>query len=429
MTTMIIGDPSAGGPALHPPRRLHRGHFAFMRALIQGMDERAAWTRYLQEEGESSDQRRLRSTIVWIKDTFAAAARREHRPGTARLILLDPEHFTRRAAMELPSLEEFALAQGLEDFSEEEQIEAYLASYPQAAAKGRGGGSDGVARRGRLIARQLEALRWLERLVIHDPKPLDGVEAWLSPTLSARLRRQGILTLQDLAETINRHGARWWSRVPGIGLHKAGRLVEWLQAHAPLLQLTIGAHAVTPRGKLPEQVLRDLVAPATALRPLEKLVLPSDLDGRAGTNRAPSRAQLAMGTDREAVETWIAAKAASGNTTIARGQPQALTATQRSYRKEGERLLLWAVLERGKALSSLDGKDLMAYRDFLAAPPPAWCGPRSHPRWSPQWRPLEGPLSPSALRQAVVILHGLFAWLVRQGYLQTNPCGALLSKR
>ena len=64
-----------------------------------------------------------------------------------------------------------------------------------------------------------------------------------------------------------------------------------------------------------------------------------------------------------------------------------LTSTQRSYRREAERLLLWAVLERGKALSSLSGEDATDYRAFLAHPPVDWCGPRHHQRRSPIWRP------------------------------------------
>ena len=36
-------------------------------------------------------------------------------------------------------------------------------------------------------------------------------------------------------------------------------------------------------------------------------------------------------------------------------------ATQRAYRKEAERLILWAIVERGKALSSLNTEDAVAY--------------------------------------------------------------------
>ena len=72
-----------------PPRKLHVGHFPFMRAVVQGLDAQAMWERYLRIEGEASDLRVVRSTIRWICDAFAVAARREQRPGTARLVLLD----------------------------------------------------------------------------------------------------------------------------------------------------------------------------------------------------------------------------------------------------------------------------------------------------------------------------------------------------
>ena len=84
-------------------RRLHRSHFAFMRALAQGLDARQSWERYLRLEGEATDLRTVRKTVAWIRDAFAAAATREHKPGTARLILLDASRFALAPA--LPSQE------------------------------------------------------------------------------------------------------------------------------------------------------------------------------------------------------------------------------------------------------------------------------------------------------------------------------------
>lgn len=81
-----------------------------------------------------------------------------------------------------------------------------------------------------------------------------------------------------------------------------------------------------------------------------------------------------------------------------------LSATERAYRREAERLLLWSILERKKALSSLSLEDATAFSAFLRSPPSSWCGPRHRQRWSPSWRPLEGPLAPAALRHALNIL-------------------------
>ncbi|SDZ70760.1 Site-specific recombinase XerD [Variovorax sp. YR266] len=398
-----------------PPRKLHRGHFAFMRALAQGVDERASWDRYLRLEGEHVDLRTVRRTIAWIRDAFAAAARREQKPGTARLILLDPERFT--AVPALPSLAEFALARGMEDFSEAEQIEAYEAAFGRAGAGGRsrsaGGGQ--TLRRARVIERQLEALRWLEGLVAQDPRPGDSVAAWLHPVLAERLERAGFATLAALVERINDAGARWWVHVPGVGERKAARVLDWVHANERVLGLRIGVHAAQPRAQLSPSALAQVVPAATALVPYEKFVLPAGLDGRAGTCRAPREVcRLAAANDHEAINAWLASKGG--------GAVKApLSSTQRSYRKEAERLLLWAVLERGKAMSSLTGEDAGAYQAFLAKPPVAWCGPRHHQRWSPMWRPLEGALTPVALRQSLVILRSLFAFLASQGYVTGNP--------
>jgi site-specific recombinase XerD len=100
-----------------------------------------------------------------------------------------------------------------------------------------------------------------------------------------------------------------------------------------------------------------------------------------------------------------------------------LSHTQRAYRKEGERFLLWAVVERRKPLSSMTTEDCAAYRAFLADPQPCsrWCGQRNRERWSPLWRPFEGPLSLAAQRQAITILKNLYAFWVDKNYAMGNP--------
>lgn len=412
-----------------PARKLHRGHFAFMRALAQGLDERASWDRYLRLEGEHADLRTVRRTVAWIRDEFAAAARREHRPGTARLILLDPDRFAPAAA--LPSLAEFAAEQGMEDFSEAEQLEAYESAYPDGSGRGRAGqgsarqdrASARPSRRTRVIEHQLQALRWLEDLVVQDPRPGDSVATWLHPGLAARIERAGFPTLLLLIERINGIGARWWVQVPGVGERKAARILDWLHANEEVLGVRVGAHVAHPRAHLTPSVLACVVPAATALLPFEKFVLPATLDGRAGHYRAPAAQCLLRATnDHEAIGAWLACKRPGPSTGKTAGE---LSSTQRSYRKEAERLLLWAVLERKKALSSLSVEDASAYRSFLADPPSNWCGPRHHQRWSPLWRPLEGGLTPTALRQSLIILRSLYAFLMSQSYLMGNPFAAV----
>ncbi|QBR02600.1 tyrosine-type recombinase/integrase [Paraburkholderia pallida] len=149
-----------------------------------------------------------------------------------------------------------------------------------------------------------------------------------------------------------------------------------------------------------------------APRPLDALELPADLDGRDGANRAHGRMQIAAANDLDAIRAWLARVADS-------------KATFETYRKESERLLLWAIVQLGKALSSLTHEDLVAYQHFLADPQPAarWVagGGRKHARDDARWRPFYGPLSAASQRQAMVILNALFSWLVSAGYLAGNP--------
>jgi site-specific recombinase XerD len=438
----------AGSPASNN-RRLHAGHFAFMRALVQGVDVTAAWDRYLRIEGESSDARAVRSTIAWIRDEFAAAAQRHARYGLARLVRLDSARLAAGAQARLPALEDFALDRGLEDFSQAEQLEVFEAEYRQVLRRTR--------RRQRLIERQLEALGWLEsltaqpqrtrRAAAQPPRAIDSVDVWINPLLARHLKRAGLATLGQVVERINGIGRRWYAPIRGLGAVKAERILSWLRNHEASIAASgpgvLGVHVDRPRSQVSRAELAAVLPPATDIRPLEKLIIPAALDG-SGTSLRPPQGDCQLGAcnDVQAVLAWLGAKAAPAPRPLAHtaaGQGAApaggsagiaplealgkLSHTQRAYRKEAERLLLWALIERHKPLSALSVEDCAAYRDFLRDPQPRerWCAPRSRERWSPLWRPFEGPLSAAAQRQALRILGNLFNFLVRQNYLAANP--------
>lgn len=380
-----------------------------MRALTQGIDPRKAWDRYLQLEGESIDARRVRSTIAWIRNEFAAAAKREDRPGTARLVLWDISSVPDTPAA--PSLDEFATANGLEDFSIAEQEAAYAEAFGGPTAK--------RSPRARLIERQLRALYWLEELVADDPRPGDGVGAWFASSLALRLEKAGIPTLFALVERINAIGMRWWASIPGIGATKGQRIQAWLVENSAALGLALGSHVAIKRSALTTVDLNVVVAAKTGLVPIEKFVLPEGLSGKSGRFRAPPQlCSLSATNDLQAIEAWLSSKRSGSH-------GAELTPTQRSYRKEAERLMLWSILERGLPISSLTAEDAIEFAAFLQSPPGSWCGPRHHERWSPLWRPLEGPLSASALRQAITVLRGLYTFLVAQNYTIANPFAAV----
>lgn len=399
-----------------------------MRAVVQGLPTHEVWDRYLRVEGTHTDARSVAGTIAWIRTELVSAARREHRAATARLLRLEVERLV-DTAPSLPSLAEFAEEAGIEDESERDQLEAYQARYGRQSAK--------AARKGRLLKRQLEALHWLERIVARQPAAGDAIAAWLRPSLASTLERGGLFTLGQLAERINGVGRNWSRGLPAVGPVKARLIADWMKQHADSIGLPIGEHTSLARRSLADVDLAKVVSPATDIRPIEKFIVPSALDGSAGRFRRPQQdCLLAAGNDYDAILAWLRAKRGatavcgpSGGVPRGEGEGgqggglQKLSHTQRAYRKEAERFLLWAVIERRKPISSMTTEDCTAYREFIADPRPAarWCGSRARPRWSPLWRPFEGPLSPAAQRQAVTILKNLYAFLGDQNYLMGNP--------
>lgn len=125
---------------------------------------------------------------------------------------------------------------------------------------------------------------------------------------------------------------------------------------------------------------------------------------------------IGAGNDIEAVGLWL---------TEYRASPQ----TWRAYRREAERLLLW-LDQQGLRLAQVRREHLDAFEAFLDDPRPreAWIGP-PRSRRSPEWRPFRGPLSPASRRQSLVILQGLFAWLVEAGWVAHNPFRLMRDKR
>ena len=163
------------------------------------------------------------------------------------------------------------------------------------------------------------------------------------------------------------------------------------------------------RSQLLAHELHAVVQPATDIRPLEKFILPAELGGSRGLYRRPqAQCLLKASNDYQAILAWLRSKHGltpdqKSNLKARRRQRdtgveqsldwlQALSNTQRAYRKEAERFLLWAITHKGKALSSMSDEDCTLFCDFLADPQPRsrWCGDRGRERWSSLWRPFDG---------------------------------------
>ncbi|EHJ91763.1 Tyrosine recombinase xerC [Vreelandella boliviensis LC1] len=125
-------------------------------------------------------------------------------------------------------------------------------------------------------------------------------------------------------------------------------------------------------------------------------------------NELPSGGRISAQNDAQAVTAWLEEYVDS---------PQ----TWKAYRREAERLLLW-LASQGLTLTSINRETLRRFEAFLADPQPSeqWIGP-SKPRAHPSWRPFRGALSPSSRRQSLVILQGMFTWLVEAGWVNHNP--------
>lgn len=179
--------------------------------------------------------------------------------------------------------------------------------------------------------------------------------------------------------------------------------------------------------------------------PLERQAPGRKLDGTEGRFRVdPSLPRMIRAdNDLEAIHEWLETTTKAG------------TSTRRSYRKEAERLLAWAVVEKRKPVSSLDMQDIRDYREFLSNPVSgvgvSWTAherydehaeewvpiatddngktiKKRHQRGDLGWKPFDGPLSPSSVDFALRVLKGFFNYLNQFGYLQLNPM-ALTVKR
>lgn len=156
------------------------------------------------------------------------------------------------------------------------------------------------------------------------------------------------------------------------------------------------------------------VIPSSKQQGASTQVLARDVTPPATSSSGAAR--IAAKSDAEAVAQWL---------TEFRASPQTL----RAYRREAERLLLW-LGHQGRGLDELRRQDLDTFEAFLASPTPRqlWVGP-PRPRHSPDWRPFRGPLSPASRRQSLVILQGMFAWLVEAGWVSHNPFRLMRDKR
>jgi integrase len=266
-------------------------------------------------------------------------------------------------------------------------------------------------------------------LAAASPAANHAIGRWFRPRIASRLKGEGITTIGELIAFCNRRGGSWWRSVPRIGAGRAAVVVAWLRRHESHIQLRVDADVDTCDPLVADEVVQ--VWPAEpisfdsdragrsdpqqrrlTLAPLERMAVPSAMSGADGENRSVAFCYIQARHDLEAVRAYL-------------NKYRDQLKTLRAYMKEVERFLLWSVVVRGKALSSLIVDDCEAYKDFLRSPDPRFVGERFS-RSSPRWRPFASEnLSPESQRYAVRTLRAAFSWLVDVRYLAGNPWKAV----
>jgi integrase len=285
---------------------------------------------------------------------------------------------------------------------------AALATHLKASIKQHGSA--------KLTAVTLRMVEQASVLAAAAPAADHHVGLWLRPLVAKRLTAERITTLGELIEYCNSHGGSWWRSVPRIGAHRARVLVAWLRRHEAALGMRIDADIdagpLVPAVGLGNVVVVGGSIDAPLLAPFERLAIPTTLSGEHGTNRAREFAFIRADHDLAAVHAYL---------NRYRDRPPTL----RAYTRELERLVLWLVIVRGVALSSMTVEDCEAYKDFLKAPSATFVGPK-RPRSSGRWRPFaSNSLSPDSQAYAVRAIRAAFAWLTSVRYLGGNPWSAV----
>ncbi|OTP68234.1 phage integrase family protein [Caballeronia sordidicola] len=285
---------------------------------------------------------------------------------------------------------------------------AALASHLKASIKQHGSA--------KLTAVTLRMVEQASTLAAAAPSPGHQVGLWFRPLVTKRLIEEGIDTLGQLVDFCNSHGGSWWRSMPRIGPHRARVLVAWLRRHEKDLGKSIDADVdtrlLTPAVGVGDVVVIGGSIDAPQLAPFERLAIPTALSGEHGTNRARDFAFIRAEHDLAAVHAYL---------NRYRDRPPTL----RAYTRELERLVLWLVIVRGVALSSMTVEDCEAYKDFLKSPTPTFVGPKRS-RSSGRWRPfaVDG-LSADSQAYAVRAIRAAFAWLTTVRYLAGNPWSAV----
>jgi site-specific recombinase XerD len=410
-------------------RALGVHHFAFVRSSILGLDLADSFERYLAWAESTTDLRYVQNRREALLKRIIEAGRQHdvtlasHSKITHLLDLLRSDAAPPKAVA-LPSLDQWIETEGMdpEGWSEAELLAEYKAAFglDNADAIDAGAGlKDPVGER-------VRALNYLETVLSVIPTATDRLESWFARPVVKCLRNMGIITLGDLVRFINVYGHRWYSTIKGFGAQRAKQVLHWLILEQDHLNLLVSASVHEPKSKRELRVgallpsvgqdslaVRQFGAGTLVASAIHRMQASPALAGGTGDFRSHMANTLGAKNDLEAVSAWLA-------------RYNEKPSTQRSYRKEAERFLLWCAEELKKPLSSVNSPDCQKYREFLQAVPSTWIQRAPLKRTDPGWRAFRSQPSAASQKQALVILQTLFGGLVDAGYLVANPMRSLM---
>lgn len=255
---------------------------------------------------------------------------------------------------------------------------------------------------------------FLAGLVAEDPSPADACSRWLAPSIAAALlgAPEKVATLNELSAFIRRHGHRWWTRVPGIGVARAMRVYTWLvELEAEESYRTPSPPLPFPRGhKESEAELKDLG--------IAEAVYGLQLDAKA-RSRFPKRQGIAP-VEFLALQPSLEEDVALAGAWLSQLPPK--TSTLRVYHLALERLVIWLHIRGTTSLSTLQPSDLREFEAHLREPGPHWCTHLRPHRNDSTWRPMKATvkgqrgLSGASLAVNLAALRAFYRWSRHQGW-------------
>ena len=445
--------------------------FAMLRAIAQGVDLTVAARQYMLWPGRAPERPALVKKYQELLDRIEAAANgieqsqearamvrvlRDHQAIVSAVPVGSPGSNTEPPAptsgqvdiavqaqpvtVQAPkvlSLEEFAAQFDPDMFSEAELIERYEEALAEARAEPAPDlapspsqveiplapetepsiqtGAVQVLQAGRSAAERmadvLHAINWLDEHLGTKPERAHRVEQWvvMSGSQKEALGKAGVITLGNLVDWISLKGDRWYDELPGYGVRRAENLLAWL--HRWTLTPAPGL------SRLPALAnSRELqISSPYEMQPLTSMLWPEELDGSDGKFRALTANTMEASNDVEAVQAWF------------RKIQQKSPHTQEAYQRAIERLILWAIHERKRALSSLTEDDFFAFKKFLINPPEHWVqvAKGTKQKYTDGWRPLRGPLNAQSLNVTFSAVRAMYTHWKKSGYISANAALAV----